>query len=102
VSALAEDEQQAATDEASVDELIEAIRGIRVGQFLLSTASTLASLAYGKLDSGDLDETRAAIEALRALLPALEGQVEPEAKRDLERAVTNLQIAYTDAAGSAG
>jgi Domain of unknown function (DUF1844) len=99
---VAESEGSDPPGEPSVDELIEAIRGIRVGQFLLSTASTLASLAYGKLDSGDLDETRAAIEALRALLPALEGQVDPEAKRDLERAVTNLQIAYADAAGSAG
>ena len=93
-------EQQERRDgEASIDELV---RGIRVGQFLLSTASTLASLAYGKLDAGELGETRTAIEALRALLPALDGAVEADAMRDLERALANLQVAYADAAGSSG
>ena len=81
-----------------MDDLLEAIRGIRVGQFLLSTVSTLASLAYGKLDSGDLDEARAAIDALRALMPVLHGEVEPETTRDLEQALANLQVAYADAA----
>ena len=76
------------------------IRGIRVGQFLLSTVSTLASLAYGKLDSGDLDEARVAIDAFRTLIPVLEGQIENDAKRDLEQALANLQVAYADAAGS--
>jgi hypothetical protein len=94
---LADEEQQG---EPSVDELIEAIRGIRVGQFLLSTVSTLASLAYGKLDSGDLDEARVAIDAFRTLIPLLEGQIESDAKRDLEQALANLHVAYADAAGS--
>jgi hypothetical protein len=87
--------------EASVEELIEQIREIQVGQFLLSTVSTLASLTYGKLDSGDLDQARTGIEALRALIPVLEGQIEAETKRDLEAALANLQLAYADAAGSA-
>src|SRR5213079_1045394 len=74
---LADAEEQG---EPTVDDLIEAIRGIRVGQFLLSTVSTLASLAYGKLDSGDLEEARVAIDAFRTLIPLLEGQIESDAK----------------------
>jgi hypothetical protein len=89
-------------NEASVEELIEQIRGIDVGQFLLSTVSTLASLTYGKLDNGDLAGARVGIEALTALIPVLEGQVEAETIRDLQSAVANLQVAYSAAAGSPG
>jgi hypothetical protein len=56
----------------------------------------LASLAYGKLapDLRDLDEARLAIDALRALLPL----VPEEHRRDIQEVVTNLQLAYADAA----
>jgi hypothetical protein len=97
-SALADQEHEPGAD-PSVEDLIEQIRGINVGQFLLSTVSTLASLTYGKLDSGDLEQARVGIEALRALVPVLEGQIEPETLRDLQSAVANLQVAYTDKAG---
>jgi hypothetical protein len=93
------DEQHEQAAEPSVEDLIEQIRGIDVGQFLLSTVSTLASLTYGKLDGGDLAQAQVGIDALRALLPVLEGQIEPETLRDLQSAVANLQVAYADKAG---
>jgi hypothetical protein len=89
-------------NEPSVEELIEQIRGIDVGQFLLSTVSTLASLTYGKLDNGDLAGAQVGIDALTALIPVLEGRVEAETVRDLQAAVANLQVAYAAAAGSPG
>jgi hypothetical protein len=92
-SALAEDAQQ-----PGMDELMQAIREIEVGQFLLSTLSTLLSLAYGKLEQGELEQAKAAIGAIQALLPALEGQVEAPMVRDLSQALANLQVAYADAA----
>jgi hypothetical protein len=95
VNALAEDQQP------GLDELMQAIREIEVGQFLLTTVSTLASLAYGKLDQGELEQAKAAIEAIRALLPVLEGQVEGDLVRDFGQALANLQVAYADAASSA-
>jgi hypothetical protein len=102
VSGLAEDEQeQRASETPSVDELIEQIRAVKVGEFLVATASTLASLAYGKLDAGELDDARVGIDALRALLPVLQGQIPDEQRRDLEQAVANLQLAYASAAGKA-
>jgi len=87
-------------EQATVDELMHAIRQIEVGQFLLSTVSTLASLAYGKLDSGALGEAKAAIDAIQALLPVLQGQVEDDLRRDFEVALANLKVAYADAVAS--
>jgi len=81
----------------SLDEVVQQIHAIPIGPFLLSTVSTLASMAYGKLGSGQLDEARGAIDAIRALMPVLEGRIEPQLKRDFEQALANLQVAYADA-----
>jgi hypothetical protein len=81
----------------SLDDVVRQIHAIPIGPFLLSTVSTLASMAYGKLASGQLDEARGAIDAIRALLPVLEGRIEPELKRDFDQALANLQVAYADA-----
>ena len=83
--------------EPSLEQLAEAIRKIGVGEFLLSMASTLASIAFGKLESGDLAEARTAIDALAALTPFLEGDFQ----RDLNQAVANLKLAYAGAAAPA-
>jgi len=81
----------------SLDEVVQQIHAIPIGPFLLSTVSTLASMAYGKLGSGQLEEARGAIDAIRALMPVLEGRIEPQLKRDFEQALANLQVAYADA-----
>ena len=86
--------------EPTVEDLAQALRQIEVGQFLLSAVSTLASLAYGKLEQGELGQAKAAIDAIGALLPVLEGQVEEAFLRDFERALANLRVAYADAASS--
>jgi hypothetical protein len=83
--------------EPSAEQLVEELRKIKVRDMLVHTSSMLASLAYGKLapDTRDLDDARLAIDALRALLPVL-----PEQERnDVQQVVTNLQLAYADAAG---
>jgi hypothetical protein len=85
----------------SLDDIAAQITAIPIGSFLLSTLSTLASIAYGKLGAGQLDEARGAIDAVQALLPVLEGRVEPELKRDFEQALANLQLAYADASARA-
>jgi hypothetical protein len=90
------------TQEITVEELMAAMREIKIGAFLLQTLSTLASLAYGKLESGDLDEARAAIDAIGALVPVLEGRVEEPVRKDFERALANLRLAYASAAATTG
>jgi hypothetical protein len=39
-----------------------------------------------------------AIEALRALLPVLDGAVDEQIVRDFKQVTSNLQLAYADAA----
>jgi hypothetical protein len=87
-------------DEPTQDELLEAVRNMRVSDLLLSTAATLAQLGFAKLDEStrDLEQARLAIEAMRALLGALEGAVPEEVLRDFNQVVANLQLAYAAAA----
>jgi hypothetical protein len=89
-------------DEERVTEndLLEALQQLKVSDLLVQTLSTVSSLAYHRLseEHRDLEQARLAIEALRALVPVLEGAVPPELKRDLEQVTANLQLAYAAAA----
>jgi hypothetical protein len=87
-------------DEPTPDELLEAVRNMRVSDLLLSTAATLAQLGFAKLDEStrDLEQARLAIEGMRGLLSTLEGAVPEEVLRDFNQVVANLQLAYAAAA----
>jgi hypothetical protein len=80
--------------EVDIEALQEQLASFSVEQFLVSAASTIASLAYAKIESEDLEQARKAIDALGALVPHLEGPLAD----DLARALTSLQLAYADAA----
>jgi hypothetical protein len=84
---LAEDEQRAAED---------LIRQIRVSELLVATLTSWVQLGYAKLADGEAEEARLAIEALRTLLPVLEGSAPADSIRDLRQATANLQLAYAD------
>ena len=92
-----------ADDPVTEEELLAALRDLRISDLLVQTLSTVSSLAYHRLEEEhrDLDQVRLAIEALRALVPVLEGAVPPELKRDLEAVTANLQLAYADAVAPA-
>ena len=80
----------------SAERLVEELQKVKVGDLLVHTSSMLASLAYGKLapETRDLADARLAIDALRALLPLL-----PEPERgSIQQVVSNLQLAFADAA----
>ena len=87
------------SEQPSADEILEAVRQLKVSDLLLSTLATLAQLGFAKLDESarDLDEVRLAIEGMKALLAPLEGVVPPEVHRDFSQVVANLQVAYADA-----
>ena len=87
-------------EQPTPDELLDAVRQMKVSDLLLSTAATLAQLGFAKLDEStrDLEQARLAIEAMKALLGALEGAVPPEVHRDFSQVVANLQLAYAEAA----
>ena len=80
-------------DEIDVEALQAQLAAFSVEQFLVSAASTIASLAYAKLERRDFEEARKAIDALAALVPHLEGELAD----DLALALTRLQLAYSDA-----
>jgi hypothetical protein len=84
------DEEQPAVD---MEALQQQLAAFAVEQFLVSAASTLASLAYAKLENDDLPQARKAIDALASLIPHLEGEL----AADLAKALTNLQVAYAEA-----
>ena len=79
--------------EIDIEALQSQLAAFGVADFLVSAASTIASLAYAKLERRDLDEARKAIDALGALVPHLEGELAD----DLALALTRLQLAYADA-----
>jgi hypothetical protein len=81
------------------EELLAALRELKISDVLVQTLSTVSSLAYDRLgeERRDLEQARLAIEALRALTPVLAGSVPPELTRDLEQVTANLQLAYASA-----
>jgi hypothetical protein len=80
--------------EVDLGALQEQLASLSVEQFLVSAASTIASLAYAKIEHRDLEQARKAIDALAALVPQLEGPL----AADLGLALTSLKVAYAEAA----
>ena len=92
--------QPAQGEQQLIEELQAELRRLRVSDLLLQTLYTLSSLGYHRLsgEDKDLEQARLAIEALRALLPVVEGAVPEEATRDFRQVLTNMQLAYAGAA----
>lgn len=82
--------------EIDIEALQQQLASFSVEQFLISAASTIASLAYAKLEREDLPQARKAIDALAAIAPLLEGDL----AADLGLALTKLQVAYAEAASA--
>ena len=85
-------------------QLEEELKKLKVSDLLVQTLYTVSSLGYRKLseEDRDLEQARLAIEALRALLPVLEGAVPEEATRDFQQVLSNMQLAYASAVGEGG
>ena len=83
----------------SEEQLREALAKLKVSDVLVETMQGLASLGYHKLnlETRDLEQTRLAIEALKAIGAVLEGVVPAELTRDFNQVVANLQLAYASA-----
>jgi hypothetical protein len=86
--------------EPTAEQLVDELRKAKVSDLLVHTSSLLASLAFGKLapDVRDLEQARLAIEALKALKPLLE----ESHQRDIQQVLSNLQLAYAEAAEAGG
>jgi hypothetical protein len=73
--------------------LQEQFAALPVDDILASAASTIASIAYAKLESKELAEAKKAIDALQSLVPHVGGDL----GRSLHSAVTDLQVAFVSA-----
>ena len=87
-------------DGPTPDELVDELRRAKVSDLLVHTLSMVASMGFAKLapEGRDLEQSRIAIEAVKALLPVLEGHVDESVERDFGQVLANLQLAYADAA----
>jgi hypothetical protein len=93
-------------EERLAEELLEALRHLKVEDVLIQTLVTVSSIGYRRLgltedtqDDRDLEQARLAIETMNAITPVLERFVPPELVRDFRSSVANLQLAYARAAG---
>jgi len=93
--------QQPSEDEQELVEQLQAeLSRLKVSDLLVQTVYTVSSLGYHRLsgEHRDLDQARLAIEALKALLPVLDGAVAEEVVRDFGQVLANMQLAYATAA----
>ena len=88
------------TDEQLMQQLEEELKKLKVSDLLVQTLYTVSSLGYRRLagEERDLSEAKLAIEALKALVPVVEGSASEELVRDFKQVTANLQLAYADAA----
>jgi hypothetical protein len=92
--------EQSPDEQKLLEELQAELAKLKVSDLLLQTLYTVSSLGYHRVsgEAKDLQQAKLAIEALKALLPVLEGSVPDEALVDFKRVLANLQLAYADAA----
>jgi len=97
-------ENRPPSDDELLKQLEEELKTLKVSDVLVQTLYTVSSLGYRRLSEPDRDlqQARLAIEALRALLPVLEGSAGEELVRDFKQVTANLQLAYADAAKGEG
>ena len=79
---------------ADPSDFAEQIGALEVDGLLLSACSTFLTVGQAKVERGELAEAKKAIDAAVTLLP----QLAEEARRALEPAVAELQVAYATAA----
>jgi hypothetical protein len=86
-------------DEKLIQQLEEELKKVKVSDLLVQTLYTVSSLGYSRLgtENRDLDQAKLAIEAMRALLPVLEGTVPEDVVRDFGQVIANMQLAYAKA-----
>lgn len=82
----------------------EFMRTVPVQDVVVSLVQTVFDVGYrrtgllgGAGDERDLDQTRLAIETVRALIPVLEQVLDSRALTTLRSALAELQLAYADA-----
>jgi len=91
-------------EESLLRGLEEEFRKLKVADVLAQTMLTVSQLGWRRLGTEDRDlaEARLAIDSLRALMGTLAGTLPPDAVRDFNQMVANMQLAYASAVAEAG
>jgi hypothetical protein len=86
-------------------QLEEQLRKLKIEDVLINALMTVSSIGYRRLgatldtrEDRDLEQSRLAIETMRALTPVLEKVAPAELIRDFNQSIANLQLAYAQAA----
>jgi hypothetical protein len=97
-------EQEPLDEQEVAEALAEELGKLRVENVLVGALIQVSSIGYRKLgltedtqSERDLEQTRIAIEAMRALVPVLQQVVPEELLREFEESVAGLQLAYAKA-----
>lgn len=90
-------------------ELAEELAKLKVEDVLVNALIQVSSIGYRRLgltedtkEDRDLDQSRIAIETMRALVPVLEGFLPRELVAGFNEQIANLQLAYAKAVKEAG
>ena len=96
------------SEEEVARQLAEELRKLKVEDVLIQTLVTVSSIGYRRLGltedtkaDRDLEQSRLAIETMRALTGVLQQVVPADLIRDFNQSVANLQLAYAKAASEA-
>ncbi len=87
--------------EQMLRQMEEEMRRIRVQDLIAQSVVSILNLAYRRIakeDERDLEQARAGIDAVRALVDTLE----EEPQREIKNALAQVQMIYAQAAGESG
>lgn len=86
---------------AEIRAALEQLKQIPVEELILNEINTLAQVAQLHLQPGELDQSRLAIDAVRALTAAAGDRFPPELHAQLDELMSQLQLAYVQVASAA-
>ena len=97
-------EHELPDEEEIAEVLAEELAKLRVENILVGALIQVSTVGYRKLglteeteSERDLEQTRIAIETMKALVPVLQQVVPEDLLRDFEQSVAGLQLAYAKA-----
>lgn len=100
--------EQEPSQEELARRLAEELGRLKVEDVLVNTLVQVSSIGYRRLglsedtaEERDLEQSRLAIETMRALVPVLEGFLPRELVTSFQEQIANLQLAFAQAAKSA-
>jgi hypothetical protein len=97
-------EHELPDEEEIAEVLAEELAKLRVENILVGALIQVSTVGYRKLglteeteSERDLEQTRIAIETMKALVPVLQQVISGDLLRDFEQSVAGLQLAYAKA-----